>query len=237
MSRWPHPFSRLTPAAIERRDQLNRDKYGEGAPLYCERIWIDPRSVSKALVFPAEVGGAHRSRWDAGTVVETKFPPHDAVVIPVIEVKKVISCLQRWLGGAEWESTQFYQNLIAMMGDWKQARRGLDNPEAILRHCWGYDVIYLTVKGERRLRTREEHNPGNFREERGIVVHVGPGGEIFLGSGNRRYAISRAAGLTIIPAMVGYVHVSALAHYAVLRQASSAVGAPVPGEQQPTEQP
>ncbi len=110
-----------------------------------------------------------------------------------------------------------YQRILKYL-ETKSIRGGLNIPEAALRMCQTYDWMYLTVDRERRLRTREELNPGNFREEGGIVIHVGPGGTLFLGTGNRRFSISLTAGLEMVPAMVGYVHVSALGHLAALRQ-------------------
>ncbi len=200
------------------RDRLNREKYGQHAPLSCERIWIKPTEVTAYMRIPAAVGGARRVRAESGTVVESEFPPLGGFVMPLTWVGRIASCIHRWMKGGEWEDTAMYQRAFKYLHETKSIGGGLNIPEAALRICQKYDRMYLTVDRERRLRTREELNPGNFREEGGMVIHVGPGGTLFLGSGNRRFSISLTAGLEIVPAMVGYVHVSALRHLAALRQ-------------------
>jgi hypothetical protein len=136
----------------------------------------------------------------------------------VAENKKIASCLQRWLNGAEWEDTPMFAALLTKTTEQRHRRQGLHDRDTVLARCAGYDAMYRQIQADGRLRTREELKPGNFREKGGVVIHLGRDAEPHLGSGNRRFAIAMALGLRCIPAMLGYVHHSAIVHLPALRR-------------------
>jgi hypothetical protein len=81
------------------------------------------------------------------------------------------------------------------------------------------DELYRRVKAEGRLRTREELFPRTFREDGGILVHIGPEGEPMIGdAGKHRLIIAKLAGVLSIPVQLGEIHVSALGRLNALRQ-------------------
>ena len=95
---------------------------------------------------------------------------------------------------------------------------GCRNLTDIVRRYDRLDLIFERAKQEGRLRTMEEVNPGCFREEGGVLIHVGPEGELFFGGlGAHRFAIARILKLPL-PAMIGCVHVSAIPYLTQLRQ-------------------
>jgi hypothetical protein len=91
--------------------------------------------------------------------------------------------------------------------------------EEVRERLAGWDRIFEKVRAERRIRSRSEMSPGNFRERGGIGIHVGPSGLVYKGrGGHHRFAMSLALDLSVIPAQVGVVHVSAIPALADLRK-------------------
>ena len=194
------------------RDIHNRLRYGAGAPRYAELIWVDPSSIKTALVLPAPV-----ARYGSGRVVR-QFP--DASVaprVPVQDIDKIAACLEHFSGGVSWHQTRFIRSHAVELAD----RMGWSRSVAVdflVNRFSCYDDLYEQIKTEGQMRTRQELRRRNFREEGGVVVHLGPDGELFYGKcGNRRFAIALALGLQTIPAIPGYVHVDSLSRLAELR--------------------
>jgi hypothetical protein len=56
------------------------------------------------------------------------------------------------------------------------------------------------TKRSRRLKTRKELDPRNYREEGGVLICLGKGGEPLLYNGFHRFAMSLILELPVIPA-------------------------------------
>lgn len=86
-------------------DENNRKKYGPGAPLYFERIWVNPADCKLAFIFSSVV--------ESGRVIDNCWPPEQAKrVIPVLELEKVRYCVNRWSYGQDWRDTGAYEFLM-----------------------------------------------------------------------------------------------------------------------------
>lgn len=81
------------------------------------------------------------------------------------------------------------------------------------------DTLFQQVKEERVLRSRKEVKKNAFREQGGIIIHIGPGGKLFFGQGgHHRFAIAKILNIEYIPAQIGCVHVSAISELKKLRR-------------------
>ncbi|MBK5935373.1 hypothetical protein [Halorhodospira halophila] len=197
-ARWLPPFAR-TRLTAWRRDRANRAAFGPEAPCYAERLWVDPRTITHAIIGLA--------REDSGRVwTGGDWPPPGAEVVPLQAIDKIASCIEHFRDGVPWEETTHYRQTG---GAGKYADPGY----------WArYERLHAQVTQEGRLRTRREASPGTFRERGGILVHIGPQGEVYHGDGgNRRLAVALVAELERIPAQVGWVAAEAIPHLARLR--------------------
>jgi hypothetical protein len=196
--------------AVSRRlghygSDLNRlIRYGPRAPLYAEKIWVDPGVVS-ANPFPKQEGYL---KSDSGRVHVEAWPETDRT--PRDTDIRIDECLQHWADGKSWEET-------GRLDRWADILRtegvvyNCTSMEEVRTRLVGWDRIFEQVRAEGRIRPRDEINPGNFRERGGIGIHVGPSGRLYKGrGGHHRFAMSLALGLPVIPAQIGVVHVSAI---------------------------
>lgn len=79
------------------------------------------------------------------------------------------------------------------------------------------DEMFEEAKRTGRLKTRGEIDPIAIREEGGVLMHVGPGGEpIFGGAGVHRFTVALLLKIPL-PCVVGTVDRSALDRYPQLR--------------------
>lgn len=197
--------SRLKSLAVDHR---NRQRHGPEAPLFAERIWIPLDNVQRALKL-----------WtprDSGRVI-TEWP--SSIIRPLGDLPTIQACLRHWRDGISWENTGlFAQMLAAIEKSGKVDKlRSLHDIEIRYREL---DTLYLNVKKTGRLKSRAELIRGNFREEGGLLFHVGPKGEPFFGGkGNHRLAIALALELPFIPAQLGCTHEDGLSYLPELRVA------------------
>ena len=193
------------------RDVLNKVLYGPEAPLYAERIWVNPRNCEACL---GSMGDSY-----SGKVVTGGWPPPRARQREIMQVKKIRSCIDHWEKGISWEETGIFDFL----------EREIENhPKNIFDDCGNrkelekrYARLYRlfeTVRAEGGLKTNREVDKWSFRERDGIYCHVGPGPRLFFGGvGCHRFSMALVLGLPLIPAKIGCVHVSAIPHLKTLR--------------------
>ncbi len=189
-----------------RREADNRLRYGRGAPQVSERLWIDPLAVDRAF-----------SWFEARSArVVTTWPP--APGMPFDEHRHVAFALARWRQGVPWTETGAVEYMTAQIAR-RGSQDGCRTPQDVLRRFARLDALYETVGRERRLRTRSELEPRAFREDGGILVHVGPDGAFVAGdSGKHRLTIARLHQLPSIPVRLGEIHRDALPLLASLRR-------------------
>ncbi len=95
---------------------------------------------------------------------------------------------------------------------------GCSSREEVIDRYRKLDKLYERTKVLGRLKSKEELDEDSFREEGGILMHIGPKGELFFGgNGNHRMAIALALKLSIIPVQLGGVYVLSLPYLKKLR--------------------
>lgn len=179
-------------------DWMNIVKYGSPAPRYADVIYVNPQDV-QGILMP-------RARSYSGVVVR-EFPPTSKhTIIPVRDHGKIGCCLEKWERGIAWSETKYLKECLK-----NQIYRYGKTPSEQNQFWSKYDELLEDVKRDGRLKLRSEFNNSKFRQEGGVIIHIGEGGALYQGhSGNRRFAAALFAGLTEIPAQVGCVHVGAL---------------------------
>lgn len=183
---------------IHTRDIKNKLKYGRSAPLFNERIWVDPREIEYMIDREEvkRVTGLHRSKA-SGVVVDWSKVEN---IKPIWEEFRIRYCYGHWKDGKSWEELGVIEHMsqTKKYGSWPR--------EKIVARFEMLDKAFEETKKEGRLKTRKEIDPSNFRESEGILVHIAKDGEvIFGGNGFHRLAIAKVLELEKIPACVGLV--------------------------------
>jgi hypothetical protein len=193
------------------QDLRNKIIYGVDAPIRAERIWINPADIDMALI------GLYSWVY-SGRVVNT-WPPNNIQPIPIMNLEKLRCCVDHFTNGVAWEDTGIYEHMTRKMIEWGGSYDGCTNQEDVISRYERMDALFDQIKRERRIRTRKEINPRNFRESGGIYVHIGPSGKLFFGAeGCHRFAIARILELPVVPAQIGCVYECAIPHLRALRQ-------------------
>lgn len=187
------------------KDFRNKLKYGKEAPIYYERIWVDPMKIKRMI--PRDevkrVTGIHRNRA-SGVIVNWDDIEHS---YPITEEFRIQYCFEHWKNGKSWEELGVIDHMsrTKKYGSWPI--------EKIKDRFQMLDEAFQETKKLGRLKTRREIDPSNFREQHGILVHIGKNGEpVFGGNGFHRLAIAQVLELDEIPACVGMVAKSSIHH-------------------------
>lgn len=177
------------------RDRNSRQRYGPEAPLFAERLWIPVDQMQHALKY--------WSTKHSGTVV-AEWPAERITSVHDIEV--VSACARHWHDNTPWEETGIYQQMMEYIRQRGKVDRLRSEKDVRVRYE-ELDELYNIVTQSGTLSPRDELIKGNFREEGGILVHIGPdGAPYFGGKGHHRLAVALAAGVHLIPAQIGVVH-------------------------------
>lgn len=185
------------------RDSYNRRHYGPQAPKFAERLWIPTPQLQQFI--------KHWSSKQSGQVV-SQWPANPPVAITALTTIK--ACLAHWRDGADWEETGIFAVMMAAID--KQGR--VDRMRSLEDVQQRYAYL-AKVCAEGGLQTRQQLLKGNFREEGGILVHIGPDGQpYFGGKGTHRLAMAIAAELPCFPAQLGCVHQAGINALPALRQ-------------------
>lgn len=182
------------------------EEHGPLAPLFAERLWIPMNKLKFALKL--------WSSKQTGSVVND-WP--EQLVTPINEILVVKSCMSHWHDNVPWEQTGIYQQMMGYIEQHGKVDRMKSRQDIEVRYQ-ELDKLYYSVLETQVLSTRQKLIKGNFREEGGILVHIGPDGmPYFGGKGHHRLAVAIAAGLDRIPAQIGVVHRSGLAELETYR--------------------
>lgn len=196
-------------------DSMNKKRFGPDAPVFAERIWINPKDCTKALF---TIQNINLGQGVSGWVDETIWIQKDACQIPITNVKKIQFCIDHWVNGVAWKDTGIYDLMESVRIENGGIVDGCKNMDDIIKRYDNLDVIYNQIEKEGRFRTMKEQNLKNFRESGGIIIHVGPEGELFLGvGGTHRFVIALILGLNL-PAQIGCVHPGSIPLLPKLRQ-------------------
>jgi hypothetical protein len=195
-----------------RTDTCNRLRFGNKAPLFAERIYVDPQhcegiTLSKKKL--KKLFGFHRVVPLSGAVIDS-WPIHESDVVPLTDLPKIKFCIDHWVNNVAWEHTGVYEFYEA---------RGHPNIDEIVQRYRNLDKIFNTVRSEGRLRSAQELNPCNFRETNGVRINIGPSGQLLhYDVGTHRLAIAMILGIRLIPAQLGAVFAGSLHQLQKLRE-------------------
>jgi hypothetical protein len=183
------------------KDVVNIGRYGFDAPLWCQRIWIEPSECidSYGRFKVSQSGQVIGGDWDLHTYPIERNPIASA-------------CLRRWTEGISWEEVGAYDLQLERIT--RYGPKNADNlrtRQDIIARYQRLDHLYQTIRAEGRLRPRKETDGFSFRERDGVLVHVARDCRPVFGQrGVHRLVISRLLGIERIPAQIGVVHLEAL---------------------------
>lgn len=147
------------------RDIGNFLLYGKDMPLCAQLIYINPNDVKMVLSKPFK-------RNMTGMVLDGDW---DKQNYPIELLEKYNICVKRFVDGASWEDAGAYKLMENLM----ENSLGVDGcyTEADVAQRYAkLDLLFDTVKTEKKLRLRKEMSPKRFRETGGVYVHIGRGG-------------------------------------------------------------
>ncbi|WP_280770899.1 hypothetical protein [Salipaludibacillus daqingensis] len=180
------------------RDIKNILDYGKIAPLYAERIYVDPTEL-----LAIDLDTHKKIGWGpkySGKVIES-WPLSKSDYIPLTEVEKINYCIKHWVDGTSWEDT----------GEYSFYKKKSNNMNSIIKRHKELDRIFEEIKKDGKLKTRKELSFLAYREEFGIRINIGPEGElIFADGGTHRIAIALILGFKQVPAQIGCIDRRAL---------------------------
>lgn len=182
-----------------RTDRYNLTMYGKNAPQFAERIWVPVQKIQYAV----KVGSSKQS----GHVINHRPTRGFGLVDQTVAIK---ACITHWRDGIAWEDTGIYEAMMEQIHIHGKVDRLRTLADIKLRYQQ-LDALYISIQKAGHLSTRQELVPGNFREEGGILINIGPEGAPYFGrKGNHRLALAIAAKLEFIPAQLGVVHIDGL---------------------------
>lgn len=193
------------------RDLKNIMRFGFSAPRFKETIWVDPRRIEYMIEREEvkRVSGFHRSRA-SGVVIDWDKIKN---IKPITEEFRVQYCFKHWKEGKTWKELGVidFMATTKSYGNWPRSK--------IKARFQMLDKAFEETKKTGRLKTRKELDPSNFRENGGILVHIGKGGQpYFGGNGFHRLCIAKVLELEKIPACVGLVDHNAIKYMDELRK-------------------
>jgi len=183
-------------------------RYGFKAPRCQERIWIDPYSCIKILHEEAAHNLTGMNPRHASAMVVHSWP--ESSLRPLVQEKKIQFCLDHWINGTPWEKTGIYEYMKVQIRENGGRKDGLRTHKDIVKRYKNLDLIFQQITKDGAFRTQEELSEFPFREEGGILIHIGPGGEpVFGDAGFHRFTIGLILNIPI-PAVIGCVHYESL---------------------------
>jgi hypothetical protein len=190
------------------KDSCNVIRYGASAPMFAERIWIDHRNCNLALhKITAPCGKELGGRTHSGKIIDFPWPTDK--IVSLNELPKFKACMDHWVNNMPWEQTGICDYMLKLIEERGKVDGCIDLNDVIRRYD-ELDKVFEQVKKDRRIKTKKEINPYNFREKGGILINIGPEGDLFLeGGGVHRFAIAKILEIPF-PAQIGCVHVSAI---------------------------
>ena len=190
------------------REKKNKLLYKGTPPLYAECLWVNPQHCKKSIRIGSQT-------LTSGKIINKKKAFKDYTLL--VEDRIIKKCLEHWVDGKTWEETGLIDDMMEMITTYG-SYDGCSSREEVVDRYRKLDKLYDRTKVLGRLKSKEELDEDSFREEGGILMHIGPKGELFFGgNGNHRMAIALALRLEIIPVQLGGVYVLSFSHLKKLR--------------------
>ena len=188
-----------------RRDLYNGFKYGRGAPLYAECIWVDPNDCNLIIENGLDDGVSRKSIL--GLVVNEKWDQFE--ITPLKNNPKIQYCYKHWQEGLSWEDAGAYDYMRGLIEKYGPVDK-CSNDEDLVKRFNSLDSVFETIKKEGKVKTQKELGKQKLRELNGVLIHIGPDGlPYFGGGGHHRIAMAKILNLPF-PAMLGMVHQNGL---------------------------
>lgn len=200
-----------------KREMENRLRFGPAAPKYAERIWLCPFDCRRAVSRHVKNISLSWSRYGSARVVEIWPEASSNVFVALGDRESILSCYDHWVRKIPWQETVEFGLLAGEIARLGSAHDCKNLPEVMNRYET-LDRMFLQIQKEGKIRTRKELNPRNFREENGILIHIGPSGEPIVGDGFHRMAMALILNLPLIPAQIGCVYKDAIPFLQRFRQ-------------------
>ena len=189
------------------RDIKNILFYRSLAPKTHQLIYIDTFSIKFTIEQKPADGNFPFKRKHSAIIVSGNW---DKKVYPIQQHLKIKACELHFDKGLSWERSGAYKIMLDLI----EKKGSFDNCTSkndIKIRYERIDSLYSRIKSDKRIKSRLEIIPDNYREYGGILIHIGRNGEpIFGGSGCHRLSIARALHLEKIPCELGIVHPDAL---------------------------
>lgn len=191
------------------REKLNILLHKERAPLYAERLWVNPLEITKSVRLGSQT-------YTSGKILANKkcFDNY----IPLNEDKIIKKCFDHWVNGRSWARTGMIDEMLQMINRYG-SYDGCKTQADVFERYSRLDQLFNTISKERTFKHKQELDKKAFREEGGILIHIGPGGELFFGgNGNHRLAIALVLELDLIPVQLGATCIDSLDHLQTIRK-------------------
>ncbi len=181
---------------------LNNIRYGNKSPKYAERLWVNPKNIKYKLELGPQV-------IVSGKILTNKhFNNQKFIFFEHLDIYKI--CKKHFCENLTWEEAGAYKYMLKMINKYGE-HDGCKNIHDVKSRYNKIDVIFENELENKRNGLPFGSNKKGFREEDGILVHIGPKGEIlFGGNGNHRLSIAKLLEIECIPVQLGGVHVERL---------------------------
>ncbi|ETX27037.1 hypothetical protein [Roseivivax isoporae] len=189
------------------RDHVNKWRFGPGAPLSDECIYVSPLDVRHVYVEDRGAAAPVFKRRHSGVVVAGDW---DLSRAPLPETRAARVIHDHFVRGLSWAETGIVDYHLAIIAE-KGVSEGLRTSRDVHARYETLDRVYEEALRTGRLRSQREL-PEHFRREHGgIFVHVGrDGAALRSGGGRHRFAIARILKLARVPAQLGVIHPDAV---------------------------
>lgn len=189
------------------RDQWYRLRYGPGAPLSDECIFVSPRDVKYIYLSRRDGGAPPFKRRHSGAVIGGDW---DLSRGPLPENLASRAIHDRFVRGMSWAETGILDYHFAGISE-KGVSEGMRTREEVMARYENLDRVYEDAARTGRLRRRHELPEYFRREHDAILFHIARDGEPLRTRGGRhRFAIARILGFAKVPAQLGVIHPDAL---------------------------
>ncbi len=184
---------------IYAQDAKNKLKYGLNAPVHLESIWINPQEINSFIPKEEIKRITGKNRQEASGMVIDGAEIRE--ITPLEEDFRFRYSIERWKENRDWHEIGVFEYMkteTVKYADYSQ--------DQLEERYETFDNLFKEIKKDGRIKTRKELNASNFREENGILVHIGKDGELLFGGiGFHRFSIAKVLGLQMIPCCIGVV--------------------------------
>lgn len=165
-------------------------------------LWIDPRRITNVIVGPMNwdrydklhaIGRIVGGDWDLNTM-------------PFEDLNAYRALKARFVHGARWEDTSYYESIVAQVG---QGARpwGVSDKDGLIKQLSYLDRLFEEI-GEHGYKTQQQllGESNSLRTFDEVTVRIGRNGEFLFEDGRHRLAIAKILGLPKIPVIVSWRH-------------------------------